>query len=48
MTAHLMIPAWDDKYPATLSPTILSEKLRQELGFDGLIVTDALINGRYY
>lgn len=45
MTAHLTIPAWDDKYPATLSPTILSEKLRQELGFDGLIVTDALIMG---
>ena len=45
MTAHLMIPTWDDKYPATLSPTILSEKLRQELGFDGLIVTDALIMG---
>ena len=45
MTAHLMIPTWDDKYPATLSSTILSEKLRQELGFDGLIVTDALIMG---
>lgn len=45
MTAHLMIPTWDDRYPATLSPTILSEKLRQELGFDGLIVTDALIMG---
>ncbi len=45
MTAHLMIPAWDDKYPATLSLTILTEKLRQELGFDGLIVTDALIMG---
>ena len=45
MTAHLMIPAWDDKYPATLSPTILNEKLRQELGFNGLIVTDALIMG---
>lgn len=45
MTAHLMIPTWDDKYPATLSPTILTEKLRQELGFDGLIITDALIMG---
>lgn len=45
MTAHLMIPAWDSRYPATLSSTILTGKLRKELGFDGLVVTDALIMG---
>ncbi len=45
MTAHLMIPAWDRDYLATLSKTILTGKLRQELGFEGLIVTDALIMG---
>lgn len=45
MTAHLAIPAWDAKYPVTLSESILTGKLRQELGFEGIIVTDALIMG---
>lgn len=45
MTAHLQIPALDSTYPATLSPRILTQELRQTLGFDGLIVTDALIMG---
>ena len=45
MTAHLLIPTWDKQHPATLSPTILKDKLRKQLGFNGLIVTDALIMG---
>lgn len=45
MSAHLLIPGWDDKWPATLSHQILTGKLRQELGFEGLIVTDALVMG---
>jgi beta-glucosidase len=45
MTAHLQIPALDPNHPATLSPNILTGTLRQSLGFDGLIVTDALIMG---
>ncbi len=45
MTAHLLINAWDKQNPATLSKTILTGKLRDKLGFDGLIVTDALIMG---
>jgi beta-glucosidase len=45
MTAHLMIPAWDTQKPATLSPAILTGQLRENLGFEGLIVTDALIMG---
>ncbi|PZV25541.1 MAG: beta-glucosidase [Snowella sp.] len=45
MTAHIRIPAWDRKNPATLSPQILTEQLRQKMGFEGLIVTDALIMG---
>ncbi len=45
MTAHLSIPAWDDQLPATLSPKILTGKLRQQLGFSGLITTDALVMG---
>ena len=44
MTAHLALPAIDgpDAPPATLSHRILTELLREELGFDGLIVTDAM------
>ncbi len=45
MSAHLLIPSWDAQAPATLSRSILTGKLRQELGFEGLIVTDALIMG---
>jgi beta-glucosidase len=45
MTAHLIIPEWDRDNPATLSEAILTGQLRQKLGFNGLIVTDALIMG---
>ncbi|PSO47039.1 MAG: beta-glucosidase [Cyanobacteria bacterium SW_9_44_58] len=45
MSAHLLVPSWDAKLPATLSSKILTEQLRHTLGFDGLIVTDALIMG---
>jgi beta-glucosidase len=45
MTAHLLIPAWDERLPATLSPNILTGELRQNLEFEGIIVTDALIMG---
>jgi beta-glucosidase len=45
MSAHLLIPAWDSQRPATLSRTILTERLREKMGFEGLIVTDALIMG---
>lgn len=43
MTAHLAFPALDDSGdPATLSKPILTGLLREELGFEGLIVTDSL------
>lgn len=42
MTAHIMFPALDQEYPATLSRRILTDLLRNELGFQGLIVTDSL------
>ncbi len=43
MTAHVAYPALDPSgLPATFSPTLLG-LLRQDLGFDGLVVTDALI-----
>ncbi|MER5601028.1 glycoside hydrolase family 3 protein [Streptomyces sp. NPDC002265] len=43
MTAHIMVPALDDSGdPATLSHPILTGILRGELGYDGVVVTDAL------
>jgi beta-glucosidase len=45
MSAHLLIPALDSELPATLSPRILTEELRHNLGFEGLISTDALVMG---
>jgi beta-N-acetylhexosaminidase len=42
MCGHLMVPAYDTERPATLSRRILVDLLRTELGFDGLMVTDAL------
>jgi beta-N-acetylhexosaminidase len=41
MTAHLLVPALDHA-PATLSRRILTGLLREELGFGGLVITDAL------
>jgi len=45
MSAHLQIPALDEKYPATLSHRILTKELRLRMKFNGLIVTDALVMG---
>jgi beta-glucosidase len=45
MTAHLQIPALDQHHPATLSAPTLTGLLRQQMGFQGLIVTDALVMG---
>jgi beta-N-acetylhexosaminidase len=42
MTAHTVYPAYDENFPATLSPRILTELLRKELGFTGVIVSDAI------
>lgn len=44
MSAHVAYPALDPSgAPATLSPAILTGLLRDRLGFNGLVVTDALI-----
>jgi beta-N-acetylhexosaminidase len=42
MTSHVVLEAFDDQGPATLSHTVLTGLLRGELGFRGLIVSDAL------
>jgi beta-N-acetylhexosaminidase len=46
MSAHVAYPALAaGGEPATLSPEILTEILRGELGFEGIVVTDALLMG---
>ncbi len=45
MTAHVLIPALDEKYPATLSRTIVGDYLRGQLGYDGIVMTDDLVMG---
>jgi beta-N-acetylhexosaminidase len=42
MTAHIRVPALTGDAPATFSRAVLTDLLRGELGFDGVIVTDAL------
>ncbi|WP_229398303.1 glycoside hydrolase family 3 protein [Micromonospora okii] len=42
MTGHLLVPALDPELPATLSSRIIGGLLREELGFTGLVVTDAI------
>lgn len=42
MTAHIVVEAVDPGAPATLSTAVLTGLLREELGFEGLVVTDAL------
>jgi beta-N-acetylhexosaminidase len=41
MSAHIMLPAIDG-VPATLSRRLLTGMLREELGYDGVIITDAI------
>ncbi|MFJ5029315.1 glycoside hydrolase family 3 protein [Streptomyces sp. NPDC088560] len=51
MSAHILVPALDPDRPGTLSSRILTDLLRDELGYRGLIVTDGMemraISGTY-
>lgn len=42
MTGHLRFTAWDAENPATLSPFVIGEIMRKQIGFDGLLLTDDL------
>lgn len=44
MIAHILYPEIDD-YPATMSPKIIGELLRGELGFNGVVVSDDMTMG---
>ncbi len=40
MTSHIMFPSLDADWPATLSKPIIQGILREELGFEGLVMSD--------
>ncbi|GAA4829385.1 beta-N-acetylhexosaminidase [Paenibacillus vulneris] len=40
MVAHLLVTKLDPKLPASLSPVIIQQYLRGELGFNGVVITD--------
>ena len=42
MTAHVLVPTIDAERPATLSPSIVRAILREEIGYEGVILSDAL------
>ncbi len=45
MSAHVVVPSLDPDLPATLSPRVLTDILRDELGFQGIIITDLMTMG---
>ncbi len=51
MTAHILVPSYDEERPATLSPAIVTDLLKSRLGYRGLVLSDDLemkaISGRY-
>lgn len=40
MSCHLLVPSLDEHAPATLSRHVITSRLRQQLGFDGVVFTD--------
>ena len=42
MTAHVLYKALDERLPATLSPDIITHLLREQMGYDGIVLTDDL------
>ena len=43
MTAHILYPQIDPEHPATLSRPVLTGLLRERIGYDGVVITDALL-----
>lgn len=42
MTAHVLLTALDDSRPASASPTVIAQIIREAIGFDGLLMCDDL------
>ncbi|MFS0836707.1 beta-N-acetylhexosaminidase [Paenibacillus sp. 1P03SA] len=45
MVAHILLPKLDATYPASLSPAVITDLLRKELNFGGVVFTDDLTMG---
>jgi beta-N-acetylhexosaminidase len=42
MVTHVIVPAYDAQAPASLSPVLVQQELRGQLGYQGVVVTDAM------
>jgi len=51
MSSHVVYPAWDEDWPATLSARVIPRLLRGEMGYDGVVFSDDLemkaVHGRW-
>lgn len=45
MAGHILLQAADDTLPSSLSPSVITGLLRDEMGFDGVVCTDDLVMG---
>jgi beta-N-acetylhexosaminidase len=45
MIAHILLPKIDSKYPASMSKIIITDVLRKQLNFNGLVITDDMTMG---
>jgi beta-N-acetylhexosaminidase len=42
MTAHVVYTAWDPEHPASMSPIVIRDIIRERIGFDGFLMSDDL------
>jgi beta-N-acetylhexosaminidase len=42
MVTHVMVPAYDPSEPASLSPVLIDQVLRGQLGYQGVVITDSM------
>src|SRR5947209_13119493 len=42
MTAHVVYTSWDAERPASLSPMVINQMIRERIGFDGWLMSDDL------
>lgn len=40
MIAHILLPKLDEKFPSSMSKVVITELLREKLGFSGVVITD--------